>query len=330
MSLLDDVLAIPDHLARRPLAGRVGAAGRRRLRRPAGLRHGRLGDRRRPRRRGARRAPHAAAGHRARLSAAGLGRLGLDRALLQLLRRHRGDPLLLRRRRERWAPGGSSSAPAGPSSTGRERTGCRSSACRGSCSREPRSPTCSSAAAEAAALAGAAPRIAAEVEAAAGFLREESAALRERAAAIAAGLEGALPVIYGAELTAPVARRWKTQVNENAKLQAFFSELPEADHNEICGWGGLPDGADPAVVLLEDPESGSPRDQLRFELTEKAIAAAGTEVVRVPAEGDSRTARMLWAVMLGDLVSLELASARGVDPLAVETIDSLKSELARS
>ena len=46
-----------------------------------------------------------------------------------------------------------------------------------------------------------------------------------------------MPVVYGAGLTAPVARRWKTQINENAKVPAFFSELPEADHNEICGWG---------------------------------------------------------------------------------------------
>ena len=45
-----------------------------------------------------------------------------------------------------------------------------------------------------------------------------------------------MPVVIGADLTAPVARRWKTQINENAKLPAFFSELPEADHNELCGW----------------------------------------------------------------------------------------------
>ena len=49
---------------------------------------------------------------------------------------------------------------------------------------------------------------------------------------------GSIPVIYGADLTAPVALRWKTQVNENAKLPAFTAELPEADHNEIGGWAG--------------------------------------------------------------------------------------------
>ncbi len=44
--------------------------------------------------------------------------------------------------------------------------------------------------------------------------------------------------------------------------------------------------------------------------------------MRLEAEGGSRTARLLSAVMLGDLVSLELASARGVDPLPVEAIET--------
>ena len=38
--------------------------------------------------------------------------------------------------------------------------------------------------------------------------------------------------------TRRAAYRWKTQMNENAKLPAFAAELPEADHNEIVGWEG--------------------------------------------------------------------------------------------
>ena len=93
-------------------------------------------------------------------------------------------------------------------------------------------------AAEVAALAGAAPRIHTEIDAAAAFLEERSGGLQTRAEEIAAASRARTPVITGAELTAPVARRWKTQINENAKLPAFFSELPEADHNELCGWSG--------------------------------------------------------------------------------------------
>ena len=142
-------------------------------------------------------------------------------------------------------------------------------------------------------------------------------------------LSGTVPVFYGAELTIPIARRWKTQVNENAKLQAFYSALPEADHNEICGWAGVPEGTRLSVVMLEDADQGA-RLRSRFELTAEAIADAGFEVVRVQTEGSTRVERLLHAVMLGDLVSVELATLLGVDPLPVEAIEKLKSALARS
>jgi glucose/mannose-6-phosphate isomerase len=176
--------------------------------------------------------------------------------------------------------------------------------------------------AEVAALAGIAPRVRTEIEAAAAFLTEQSDDLRSRAAEIAERLGGSTPVLTGADLTTPVARRWKTQINENAKIPAFHSELPEANHNEICGWVG--DAF--STVLLEDPDQ-HPRERRRFELTGETIAATGAEVVRLGAEGETRVARLLWMTMLGDLVSLALAEARGVDPLPVEAIEGFKVAL---
>jgi glucose/mannose-6-phosphate isomerase len=182
-------------------------------------------------------------------------------------------------------------------------------------------------AAEVAALAGVAPRLADEVEAAAGFLEQRTEELRSRAKEIAASLEGALPIVYGADLTAPIAQRWKTQINENAKLPSFFAALPEADHNDICGWDGvLATGARAVAVMLEDGGQ-HPRVQRRFEATAAAIEAAGAPAIRIEAGGDSRSERLLWTLMLGDLVSIELAEARGVDPLPIEAIDSLKRAL---
>lgn len=179
-------------------------------------------------------------------------------------------------------------------------------------------------AAEVAALAGVGPGLRTEIDAAAAFLSERSEDLQARAAEIVAQIEGSVPVVYGADLSAPVARRWKAQVNENAKLPAFFSELPEADHNELCGWSG----SDFAAVLLEDSDQ-HPRERRRFELTGEAIATSGAEVIRLETEGETRTARLLWATMLGDLVSLALAEARGVDPLPVEAIEGFKAALGR-
>jgi glucose/mannose-6-phosphate isomerase len=184
------------------------------------------------------------------------------------------------------------------------------------------------AAAEVAALAGAAPRIHTEIDAAAAFLQEQVETLKFQAAEIATALAGAPTVIHGADLTTSVAHRWKTQLNENAKLAAFCSELPEADHNEICGWAGAPEGARMAAVFLEDRDQ-HPRERRRFDLTAEAVAAGASAVVRVETAGETRVERLLWATMLGDLVSLDVARQRGVDPMRVEALENLKEAMAK-
>ncbi|HEX5759312.1 MAG TPA: bifunctional phosphoglucose/phosphomannose isomerase [Thermoanaerobaculia bacterium] len=180
---------------------------------------------------------------------------------------------------------------------------------------------------EAAALAGAAPRLNTEIDAAAAFLADQVETLRFRAAEIATELDGAVPVVYGADLTTPVARRWKTQANENAKVPAFAAELPEADHNELCGWTeSAISGHRLAAVFLEDRDQ-HPREGRRFDLTAEAVSAAGAVAVRVETAGETRVARLLWTTMLGDLVSLELAGRRGVDPVPVEAIERFKEAM---
>ena len=50
-----------------------------------------------------------------------------------------------------------------------------------------------------------------------------------------------VPVVWGAEgIGAVAATRWKWQFNENAKVPAFASALPELDHNEVVGWSAGP------------------------------------------------------------------------------------------
>jgi glucose/mannose-6-phosphate isomerase len=183
-------------------------------------------------------------------------------------------------------------------------------------------------AAEVAALVGAAPGIRTEIDTSAAHLREAGNRVAELAAELAERLEGSFPVIYGADLTTPVAVRWKTQINENAKLPAFASSLPEADHNEIVGWGGARESERLSAVFLEDRDQ-HPRVRQRFELTAKLIEPDAAAVARLETEGESRTERLLWTVMLGDLLSLHLAARRGVDPTPIEAIDRLKAELGR-
>jgi glucose/mannose-6-phosphate isomerase len=185
---------------------------------------------------------------------------------------------------------------------------------------------------EAAALAGAAPSIRDEVEAAAALAERLAAEWGPdgdedgAAKALARQLHGTVPVIAGGELLAPVAYRWKCQLNENSSLPAFSAPLPEAGHNEVAAWPASREFGPFSAVFLEDPDA-DPRDSARSEMM-SAIAAEGARVVeRVPARGESRLERLVSLVLLGDLVSLYLAVLSGVDPADVEPLDRLKAAL---
>jgi glucose/mannose-6-phosphate isomerase len=184
---------------------------------------------------------------------------------------------------------------------------------------------------EAAALCGAAPSVRDEIEAAAVLAGELAAewgpdgADDSEAKRLARALDGSIPVITGAGLTASVAYRWKTQINENAEIPAFASKLPEHDHNEVVGWGGAAGRL--SAVFLEDPD-GDERAARRIEVTAEIAADGAAVVERVTARGETRLERLVSLVLLGDLVSLYMAVLRGVDPVSVRAIEVLKERLA--
>ena len=182
-------------------------------------------------------------------------------------------------------------------------------------------------AAEMAAACGAGESLRSEIQAAADYVESARDGLVSRAAEIADALADSTPLLYGAGLTAPIAYRWKTQMNECSKLHAFANLLPELDHNEIVGWGGAVEGAFGAVFLSDRDQH--PRERRRIELTAELIAPRAASVTRLETEGETRTERLFWTVMLGDLLSLHLAARRGVDPTPVDVIENLKDQLGR-
>lgn len=138
-----------------------------------------------------------------------------------------------------------------------------------------------------------------------------------------------VPVVWGADgIGSVAATRWKSSLNENAKVPSFASALPELDHNEVEGWSaGKGDGF--ALIALRHPgEDGDVA--ARFPLSEAIARASGATVHEVSSRGRSELARLLTLVQFGDLVSTYLGIARGVDPSPIEAIASLKRSLAQA
>jgi glucose/mannose-6-phosphate isomerase len=181
---------------------------------------------------------------------------------------------------------------------------------------------------------------------AAGILPPQSAALREAAevtedllagpgpalaADLAEALEGRVAVVYGgAGLGAVAANRWKTQINENGKAVAYWSELPELDHNEIVGWTAWPQLSQRhiGVVWLRD-DGDHPRIALRSAITEELIEPTTTIAGEVHSVGSGPLARLFSLIVIGDLVSVAVADRAGADPMPVDVIEALKRRLAQ-
>lgn len=149
------------------------------------------------------------------------------------------------------------------------------------------------------------------------------------AKALARKLWGKVPIVYSAGLLTGVARRWKTDFNENAKTWAFAEALPELDHNAVNAYARPVVARESAFVLLLRSSFLSPRLLLRYEATAAILKREGVAHEAVDAPGDGPLAHILGMVYLGSWASYYLALLCGVDPSPVPAIAYLKERLAQ-
>jgi glucose/mannose-6-phosphate isomerase len=159
-------------------------------------------------------------------------------------------------------------------------------------------------------------------------LQESRSTPSNPAKQLAKKVAGKLPVIYGAGFLEPVARRWKTQVNENSKSWAFFDPLPELNHNSVVGYPNPTSIAQGSFVVLLTSPLLHPRTLLRYRVTQEILDREGVAHQELPGEGKGALSHMMSLLLWGDYVSFYLALLYGTDPTPVDTIDYLKERLA--
>jgi glucose/mannose-6-phosphate isomerase len=151
---------------------------------------------------------------------------------------------------------------------------------------------------------------------------------RGPATTVAAAIGERLPFVMAESDFAGLARRWATQIEENAKRLASFEELPEMLHNQIVGWDGIGRAeARQRAVLLLDWAASDPTVRKSLAYLERLLEGRGVRVVRVPLASDDRLEALVGGVALGDHVSLAIAERAGVDPYPVEAITRLKAAI---
>jgi glucose/mannose-6-phosphate isomerase len=157
------------------------------------------------------------------------------------------------------------------------------------------------------------------------LIHEKETELKATAQQMANDFSGKMPVLYSDELFAPVAMRFRQQLNENSKILCRNAVLPEMNHNEILG---RKNQYLQCVPLFLRHSYEHERTSYRIELSKEIIFPKVETILEVSGIGTSLIQEILTMTYILDRVSVYLADLRQIDPMEIETINFLKGKLA--
>ncbi|MGQ9459753.1 MAG: bifunctional phosphoglucose/phosphomannose isomerase [Candidatus Bathyarchaeaceae archaeon] len=146
---------------------------------------------------------------------------------------------------------------------------------------------------------------------------------------LALELVDTIPVIYGFRQYQAIARRLKTQFNENSKVPSKHDVFPELNHNETVGWEA-PETLTKnySIILIRDPDE-PPEIKHRIGATKSLALHKAKKVLEIHATGKGKLAKMLSVMRMGDFASVYLAILQNIDPTPVKIIDRIKIEMKK-
>ena len=152
-------------------------------------------------------------------------------------------------------------------------------------------------------------------------LTEGVPAERNLAKQIAQELPGKTILVYGGGFFTGMARRWKTQLNENAKAWAFFETLPELLHNSVESFDTIPEDLQDKYVLVLKPNTEDKNLGSRYRVIAELLKQKNIPHSIVEVSQELPLSQILNMLILGDYVSYYLAMLRGVDPSPIPAIN---------
>jgi glucose/mannose-6-phosphate isomerase len=137
-----------------------------------------------------------------------------------------------------------------------------------------------------------------------------------------------LPIIEASGMLAAVARRWKTQLNENSHSAAVAEELPEAMHNAVVGYDQPETLRDHQYVVFLRSAADHPRNDYRATISAELLDAVHMSHQQVTFDGEGRFAQASAAITLGDYLGAYLGLLYGVDPSDTPVLTLVKARMA--
>ena len=160
-------------------------------------------------------------------------------------------------------------------------------------------------------------------------IHAEVIAAKNPAKRYAGQLVGRWVTLVATENLAPVARRWKTQINQLAKAGANFEIIPEATHNTLTATinPNATLNAHTMTLFMRAP-SDHLRNRLRSDLMRKTFMLEGLNTDVIDARGVSVIAHLWTLILFGDYMAYYLAMAYGADPSEENAFLNFKRSLS--
>ena len=152
---------------------------------------------------------------------------------------------------------------------------------------------------------------------------------RNPAKRLAGQMLGRWTMFFASDFLAPVARRWKNQLNQMAKSGGQFEFIPEADYNTLAGLDHPAAIQRSLFTIFLRGTQLRPRNLRRLDLTREVCLQQGLNTDFVTARGKSRLAQLWTALLFADFTAYYLAVANGVDPTPEEILGVMQDELDR-
>lgn len=165
-----------------------------------------------------------------------------------------------------------------------------------------------------------------DLEKAIELLDKEVINIKTEAQKVAEKLVNKICVIYSLGTCEGAVVRFRQQINENSKMLCWHHVFPEMNHNELVGWTTKNDNL---VVITFHTSFDYTRTKKRYDVCKPIFAKYSNAVIDITAKGESKLEQFLYLINIGDWISCYVAELRGVDPVEVNVINHLKSELAK-
>jgi len=133
-------------------------------------------------------------------------------------------------------------------------------------------------------------------------------------------LYGRLPVLFASEDDVGTARRFKNELNENAKVPAFYFTFPEGYHDDVEGLRNLSENTKSQPIIIRSLSETVGQARTRERLCNLLLELGFPNPVEIQGLGKDRLAYQFSCITFGDYVSVYLAALRGVDPAELTLI----------